>query len=78
VFCPDEFEEKIFHDGKGHNVCFSEETECEYPQMVKGAYRRFCEEAAVAVEIAMIVAQKGLVSAGETLSPWGSWTPHQL
>jgi len=58
---------------EGHNVCFSRETDYEYPDLVKSAYRRFCEGVKVAVEIAMIAAQKGLVSTEEDVVSVGKW-----
>ena len=41
-------------DEEGHNVIFSRETEYEYPDLVKTAYRRFSEGVKVAPEITMI------------------------
>jgi len=58
---------------KGHNVCFSRETDYEYPELVKSAYRRFCEGVKVAVEIAMIAAKKGFVSTEEEVVSVGKW-----
>jgi len=58
---------------EGHNVCFSKETSYEYPDLVKSAYRRFCEGVKVAVEIAMIAAQKGFVSTEEDVISMGKW-----
>ena len=58
---------------EGHNVVFSRETSYEYPDLIKAAYRRFCEGVKVAPEIAMIAAQKGLVSAEEEVISIGKW-----
>jgi len=58
---------------KGHNVCFSHETDYSYPDPVKNAYRRFSEGLKVAVEIAMIAAQKGYVSTEEDIISVGKW-----
>ena len=58
---------------EGHNVCFSRETDYEYPDLVKSAYRRFCEGVKVDVEIAMIAAQKGFVSTEEDVISVGKW-----
>ena len=58
---------------EGHNVVFSRETEYDYPDLVKAAYRRFCEGVKVAPEIAMIAAQKGLVSTDEEVISIGKW-----
>jgi len=58
---------------EGHNVIFSRETSYEYPDLVKTAYRRFCEGVKVAPEIAMIAAQKGLVPTDEEVISIGKW-----
>lgn len=58
---------------EGHNVIFSRETAYEYPDLVKAAYRRFSEGVKVAVEIPMIVAQKGIVSTDEDVISIGKW-----
>ena len=58
---------------EGHNVVFSRETEYEYQDQVKTAYRRFSEGVKVAPEIAMIAAQKGLVSTEEEVISIGKW-----
>lgn len=58
---------------EGHNVVFSRETSYEYPDLVKAAYRRFSEGVKVAVEIAMIAVQKGLVSTEEEVVSIGKW-----
>lgn len=58
---------------EGHNVIFSRETSYEYPDLVKTAYRRFCEGVKVAPEIAMIAAQKGLVPTNEEVISIGKW-----
>ena len=58
---------------EGHNVIFSRETSYDYPDLVKAAYRRFSEGVKVAVEIAMIAVQKGLVPAEEEVISIGKW-----
>ena len=58
---------------EGHNVVFSRETTYEYPDMIKTAFRRFSEGVKVAPEIAMIAAQKGLVSTEEEVISIGKW-----
>ena len=58
---------------KGHNVCFSREVSYEYPELVRTAYRRFCEGAKVAVEIPMIAADAGLISMDEEVVSVGKW-----
>ena len=58
---------------EGHQVCFSKETDYEYPDLVKTAYRRFCEGMKVAPEIAMIAVEKGLVSKGTKTISIGKW-----
>ena len=60
-------------DEKGYNVCFSHEIDYNYPDPVKNAYRRFSEGVKVAVEIAMIAAQKGYVSTEEDIVSIGKW-----
>jgi len=58
---------------KGCNVCFSRELSYDYPDVMKMAYRRFCEGMKVAVEIAMIAAQQGYVSTDEEIVSMGKW-----
>jgi hypothetical protein len=58
---------------KGHNVCFSREWSYDYPDLVKNAFRRFSAGVKVAVEIAMIAAQKGFVSTEEDVICVGKW-----
>ena len=58
---------------EGHQVCFSRETDYEYPDLVKTAYRRFCEGMKVAPEIAMIAAEKGLIPEGTKTISIGKW-----
>lgn len=57
----------------GHNVCFSREVSYEYPELVKSAYRRFCEGVKVAVEIPIIAVEAGLISADEDVVSVGKW-----
>ena len=58
---------------EGHQVCFSKELNYEYPDLVKTAYRRFCEGMKVAPEIAMIAVEKGLIPEGELTISIGKW-----
>ncbi|MCW4019958.1 MAG: hypothetical protein NWF14_01830 [Candidatus Bathyarchaeota archaeon] len=58
---------------QGHSVCFSREVSYEYPELVKLAYRRFCEGVKVAVEIPMIAADAGLISTDEDVVSVGKW-----
>ncbi len=57
----------------GHNVCFSREVSYEYPDLVGQAYRRFSQGVKVAVQIAIIAAQKGFVSTKEDVISIGKW-----
>jgi hypothetical protein len=58
---------------EGHQVCFSRELDYEYSDLVKTAYRRFCQGMKVAPEIAMIAVENGLIQEGvETISV-GKW-----
>lgn len=58
---------------KGCNVCFSHEVSYDYPDLVKMAYKRFCEGVKVAVEIAMIAAQEGYISTDKDVISMGKW-----
>ena len=58
---------------KGCNICFSHEVSYDYPDQVKMAYRRFCQGAKVAVEIAMIAAQENYVSTDKDVISMGKW-----
>ena len=58
---------------KGINVCFSREVSYDYPDLVKLAFRRFSQGVKVAVEVAMIAAQKGFVSTEEDVICVGKW-----
>lgn len=58
---------------KGYNVCFSREVSYKYPDLVKMAYRRFCEGVKVAVEIPMIAADGGYISPEEDVVSVGKW-----
>ena len=58
---------------KGCNVCFSREISYDYPDLVKLAFRRFSQGVKVAVEIAMIAAQKDFVSTDEDVISVGKW-----
>lgn len=58
---------------EGHNVCFSREVSYEYPDLVKSAFRRFCEGVKVAIEIPMIAVEAGLISTEEDVVSIGKW-----
>ena len=58
---------------KGFNVCFSHEISYDYPDLVKMAYRRFCEGMKVAVEIAMLAAQQNYVPTNKDIISMGKW-----
>ena len=58
---------------RGHNVCFSRDVSYEYPDLVRTAYRRFCEGVKVAVEIPMIAAEAGLIATDEDVVSIGKW-----
>ena len=58
---------------KGCNICFSHEVSYDYPDQVKMAYRRFCQGAKVAVEIAMIAADENYVSTDKDVISMGKW-----
>jgi len=58
---------------RGHHVCFSREFSYDYPDLVKLAFRRFSAGVKVAVEVAMIAAQKGFVSTEEDAISVGKW-----
>jgi len=60
-------------EAEGHQVCFSKELDYEYPELVKTAYRRFCEGMKVAPEIAMIAVEKGLIQEGMEIISVGKW-----
>jgi len=58
---------------KRHHVCFSREISYDYPELAKLAYRRFSQGVKVAVELAMIAAEKGFVSTEEDVICVGKW-----
>jgi len=58
---------------EGHQVLFSKELEYDYPDLVKTAYRRFCEGMKVAPEIAMIAVEKGVIPEGTVTISIGKW-----
>lgn len=58
---------------EGHNVRFSQEVSYKYPELVKSAYRRFCEGVKVAVEIPMIAADENLIPTDEEVVSVGKW-----
>ncbi len=57
----------------GHNVCFSREVPSDYPADASPAYRRFSQGVKVAVQIAIIAAEKKLVSNEEDVISIGKW-----
>jgi hypothetical protein len=58
---------------KGYVVRFSHEVDYVYPDAVRDAYRRFSEGVKVAVEIAMIAADEGLVPVDRDIIAMGKW-----
>ena len=58
---------------EGHAVRFSHEVDYEYPNAVRDAYRRFSQGVKVAVEIAMIAADEGLVPTDRDVIAMGKW-----
>jgi hypothetical protein len=58
---------------KGHSVCFSREVDYDYPDLVRTAYRRFCEGVKVAVEIPMIAADAGQIPTDNDVVSIGKW-----
>ena len=58
---------------EGHQVCFSRELDYEYSDLVKTAYRRFCQGMKVAPEIAMIAVENGLIPEGVKTISIGKW-----
>lgn len=59
--------------GEGYAVRFSHEVDYAYPDAVRDAYRRFSEGVKVAVEIAMIAADEGLVPVDRDVIAMGKW-----
>jgi hypothetical protein len=57
----------------GHHVCFSREVSSDYPDMASLAYRRFSQGVKVAVQIAVIAAEKQFVSPDEDVVSIGKW-----
>ena len=57
----------------GHNVCFSREVPSDYPDAASLAFRRFSQGVKVAVQIAVIAAEKKFVSDEEDVISIGKW-----
>ena len=60
-------------EDNGHAVCFSREVPSDYPDVASLAFRRFSQGVKVAVQIAIIAAEKKLVSAEEDVVSIGKW-----
>ena len=60
-------------EDNGHNVCFSREVPSDYPDTASLAFRRFSQGVKVAVQIAVIAAEKKLVSNEEDVVSIGKW-----
>ena len=57
----------------GHAVCFSREVPCDYPDTASHAFRRFSQGVKVAVQIAVIAAEKKLVSTEDDVIAIEKW-----
>jgi hypothetical protein len=60
-------------EDNGHVVCFSREVPSDYPDTASLAFRRFSQGVKVAVQIAVIAAEKKLVSTEEDVISIGKW-----
>ncbi len=60
-------------EGKRYEVCFSREISADYPDAASPAFRRFSQGVKVAVQIAIIAAEKKLVSPEEDIISIGKW-----
>ncbi len=60
-------------EAQGHAVCFSREVSCDYPDTASPALRRFSQGVKVAVQIAVIAAEKKLVSTVDDVIAIGKW-----
>jgi hypothetical protein len=60
-------------EDKGYNVCFSREIPADYPDAASPAFRRFSQGVKVAVQIAIIAAEKKLVSTEDDVIAIGKW-----
>ena len=60
-------------EDNGHNVCFSREVPSDYPNTASPAFRKFSQGVKVAVQIAIIAAEKKLVSNEEDVISIGKW-----
>ena len=64
---------KAFLEDKGHHVCFSREVPSDYPDAASPALRRFSQGVKVAVQIAIIAAEKKLISTEDDVIAIGKW-----
>ena len=60
-------------EAKGYVVCFSREVSADYPDAASPAFRRFSQGVKVAVQIAIIAAEKKLVSPEDDVISIGKW-----
>ena len=60
-------------EDRGHVVCFSREVPSDYPDTASPALRRFSQGVKVAVQIAVIAAEKRLVSTEDDVISIGKW-----
>jgi hypothetical protein len=60
-------------EDKGHHVCFSREVPSDYPDAASPAFRRFSQGVKVAVQIAIIAAEKKLISTEDDVIAIGKW-----
>jgi len=60
-------------EAKGYVVCFSREVSADYPDAASPAFRRFSQGVKVAIQIAIIAAEKKLVSPEEEIISIGKW-----
>ena len=60
-------------EAAGHGVCFSREVPSDYPDTASPAFRRFSQGVKVAVQIAVIAAEKKLVSTEDDVISIGKW-----
>ncbi len=60
-------------EAHGHAVFFSREVACDYPDTASHAFRRFSQGVKVAVQIAVIAAEKHLISTVDDVIAIGKW-----